>query len=930
MVKNLIRLLSSLLLLIGAGPALAGHLFTQGSTNTPTWIASGTGIAVQQYRLESGSQFDVYIQQPSSVPSGVQNTSSNSWWDWSAGDVIQLSFGVTSGGTSSTRNFTIAYDSSSSCAYNYCGAANLSLTGTPLANTAYSLSLDLPAGTLGSTNPYTWTVSALAGEFSIGGFRIGFANGKVHGSQTGPLNQNSVVSASSLPSSGGGGSSPPPIDTAASSYTDTQLNNGQVTPKFVGGTLTLGSGGTVTTNFTVTNNGGSVDTSGNNTVFSGVISDDTGANQGVVKKKGAGILTLSGTNTFSGGVEVEGGKLAISADSNLGASTGGITLNGGALQATDSVTTARAITLGANSGTLEVASSKVFASTGGITGTGQLTKTGAGVLSVTGTNTYSGATTVNDGVLRLNGSLTQSSVTVASAGTLTGAGSVGGNVVLNGSIAPGNSPGTLTVAGNFTMNAASTFSAEIDGLTYSALGGAGSYDRINLTGGSSVFTANGTVAPILRNISGAANNNFTPSVGDKFRVVTTANPAGVTGAFATVLDPAQGMASNTRFDVLYGTNYIDLVITPVSLAAFAQSYGLQNVINAAAAFDTIRPTQGTSGASDADRFFQGLYGLTAPALYNALLQASGQIHAVSLGSMRTQIGSQYARIASASASKEPGQVLWVDVTGFYSRTAQDITASSQRTSGGHAWLGMDLYHQNGQTAGVAVGQMGIRVSDASSRSNNTSNLLAGYLTGKRGQLDYDVTLGLNISSMDVRRQVDLATTPSASNTATPWSRGLTLSVGSGYGHPLAAGVDGRAFGRMTMDYTHASSFVEEGSAVTALSASRQTYKTAQAILGYELSGSAKAEGYNPVRWKVGAGSQLITGWGSEHVNRVVGMHGASWSVSEPNQVRSVPFVNLSLSQKYSSNVMIWMNWEQSRASNKTRRNSGYLGLSVFL
>ncbi len=930
MLKNLYRVFCSVLLLVIAGPSLAGHLFTQGSTNTPTWIASGTGIAVQQYGLETSSQFDVYIEQPSTTPSGVQDTSNSNWWNWSAGDVMQLSFGVRSGGVSSTQNFTVAYDAASSCTYSYCGATSLSLSGTPLASAAYALTLDLPSGTLGSSNPYTWTISALAGEFSIGGFRIGFANGKVHGSQTGPLDQSSVVSASSLPSSGGGGGSPPPIDTAASSYTDTQLNNGQVMPKFVGGTLTLGNAGTVTANFTVTDNGGSIDTAGNDTVFSGVISDDTGATQGVIKKTGSGILTLSGTNTFSGGVAVEAGKLAISADSNLGASSGGIALNGGTLQATDSVTTARAITLGANNGTLEVASSKVFASTGGITGTGQLTKTGAGILSVTGTNTYSGATSVNQGVLRLNGSLTQSSVTVASAGTLTGAGSVGGNVTLNGVIAPGNSPGTMTVAGDFTMNAASTFIAEIDGLNYSALGGAGSYDRIDLTGSSSVFTANGTVSPILRNISGAANNDFTPSVGDKFRVVTTANPAGVTGSFVSVLDPSQGMASNTRFDVLYGANYIDLVITPASLAAFAQQYGLQNVINASAAFDTIRPVQGASGSSDADRFFQGLYGLSAPALYSTLLQASGQIHAVSLGSMRTNIGSQYARIASASALKDPSEVLWVDVSGFYSRTAQDSTASSQRAYGGHAWLGMDLYHQHGQTAGLAVGQMGIRVSDASSRSNNTSNLLAGYLRGSSGQLDYDMVLGLNISSQDVRRQVDLAASTPTSNTATPWSRGLTLQVGAGYGHTLATGLDGRVFSRITMDYTHASSFVEEGSAVTALSASRQTYKTAQAVLGYELSGNVKAEGYNSVRWKVGAGSQFNTGWGSEFVNRVVGMHGASWSVSEPDQVRAVPFVNMSLSQKMSKDVTFWMNWQQSRAGSKSRRSSGHLGFSVFL
>jgi autotransporter-associated beta strand protein len=103
-------------------------------------------------------------------------------------------------------------------------------------------------------------------------------------------------------------------------------------------------------------------------------------------------------------------------------------------------------------------------------GTVSLTKSGSGRWTLSGANTYTGATTVSGGTLLVStgGSIAQSSLTtvttgttltangtvgaltVNTGGTLNGAGTVG-NTTIAGTLNPGNSPGVLNVNGNLTM-----------------------------------------------------------------------------------------------------------------------------------------------------------------------------------------------------------------------------------------------------------------------------------------------------------------------------------------------------------------------------------------------------------------------------------------------------------------------------------------------
>jgi len=252
---------------------------------------------------------------------------------------------------------------------------------------------------------------------------------------------------------------------------------------------------------------------------------------------------------------------------------------------------------------------------------------GGGSIIFSGSNTYTGLTTVQAGTLWLQGVMRTSAITVASGATLRGAGAVVGDVIISngGTLAPGNSPGTLTSTGNVTMATGANYSADIDGGAYSAFGGAGSYDRLALIGASSVFSAAGTLSPKLRGITGAATNSYTPSIGDTFKIVT-ANT--IAGNFSSVSQPTTGMLPNSRFDVLYNTSDIELVVTPESYQQFAQTAGARlNVVNIAGVLDAGRPAAGSRATGDLGNLFNDIYGLKSGQLPAALESLGGEIHA---------------------------------------------------------------------------------------------------------------------------------------------------------------------------------------------------------------------------------------------------------------------------------------------------------------
>jgi autotransporter-associated beta strand protein len=242
---------------------------------------------------------------------------------------------------------------------------------------------------------------------------------------------------------------------------------------FQGGTLQWAAGtSTDISSIPLNFNGSSAifDTNGNNVTLAGNIG--TGST-GSLTKTGNGVLTLTGTNTYSGGTNLLGGELSFTTTSNFG--TGGLTFNGGGLQWGTGITTDISgipMTF-AGPGILDTNGNNVtLANPIGNSGPGALVKNGLGVLTLSANETYTGNTTINAGTiaLALGTALPANSlITINSSGNLDVSG-------VNSTISYASGTGILNVG-------ASTLTIGSPGLTGNFSGVVQGNGTINVNGG---------------------------------------------------------------------------------------------------------------------------------------------------------------------------------------------------------------------------------------------------------------------------------------------------------------------------------------------------------------------------------------------------------------------------------------------------------------
>ncbi|MBX7211443.1 MAG: autotransporter-associated beta strand repeat-containing protein [Verrucomicrobiaceae bacterium] len=388
------------------------------------------------------------------------------------------------------------------------GTGTLTLTGSSTnAGNIISGVISNGGGTLAMTKDGagTWTLSGantFTGGFTLNAGRLNINNAAALGAAAGAF----VIN---------GGSIDNTTNAAITTNSYPLTINGDFT--FVGGRgtthdLNLGAGaatlGTAAgPSRTITTNEGTL-------TVAGIIANGTTANS--ITKAGAGALTLSAANTFTGGVTLSAGTLNINNGKAVG--TGTLVINGGFIDNTTgtalTLTQNNAITIGGNfsfnggsgtthdlnlgTGTVDLGGSVRTINTdagiltfgGTIGGAGGITKTGPGTLTLAGpSNTFAGVTTVNAGTLRLDYS-TNDNTKLADGAALT----LGGGTVdlVGGSHSEVVASTALTAGTTSTISRASgTAALQLNTITPGAgaflkltASGAATTDNLNNAGGT--------------------------------------------------------------------------------------------------------------------------------------------------------------------------------------------------------------------------------------------------------------------------------------------------------------------------------------------------------------------------------------------------------------------------------------------------------------
>jgi outer membrane autotransporter protein len=223
----------------------------------------------------------------------------------------------------------------------------------------------------------------------------------------------------------------------------------------------------------------------------------TGWNGTDLTKSGAGTLTLSALNTYTGQTIVNSGTLAMGI-ANAIAPSSAVTVNSGATlalndfsQTANNLSGAGAINLGSLATTVLTASNNATDTTfaGNIGGAGLLNKTGAAALTLSGVNTYTGGTTITAGTL-------SGSATSFGTGAILDNASLDINQPADASFANAiNGTGTLTKSGAGALNLTGT--SALSGATTVAAGrlavnGSLANSAINVQNGA-ILGGNGTI-----------------------------------------------------------------------------------------------------------------------------------------------------------------------------------------------------------------------------------------------------------------------------------------------------------------------------------------------------------------------------------------------------------------------------------------------------
>jgi len=495
------------------------------------------------------------------------------------------------------------------------------------------------------------------------------------------------------------------------------------------------------------------------------------------------------------------------------------------------------------SGEFTVAAGSASINGGTVNTPGGFTKLGAGALDATSTFNVAGPANIEGGALIVNGRFTAGGgLTVFQSALLGGSGVINANVINNGTISPGNSPGTLTINGDFTQNAGGTLLIEIANLNV--------FDRLIVTGAASLA---GTLQ--VADLGGQL------AFGQQYEILQAGS---INGTFddIEISDPARFRG---RFLINGGTG--TLLIAPASYTLVARN---QNERNVARALNGFIPQVG----NDQEQVSIALDRLTVaqyPAAFNAIMPgfhssllditieqtfAQTQMLNQRLSSVRLGIQGNQAfgmnteplihdkdgkSVADSKGVKtliapesDPRWSVWTQGNGMFAKITQVNQVPNYRFQSGGVMVGTDYRWSENFTTGLYGGYQGTYAdyeSAGSARIN--SALFGGYATYTNGAFYADGVIGGGYSNYQVRRGINFSTIDRTARSNQDGGQ-FTSAINLGYDWKAAGFTFGPILGAQ---YTYAgmNRFTETGAESLDLAVGGQSAGSLRSTLGARVA-----------------------------------------------------------------------------------------------
>lgn len=461
---------------------------------------------------------------------------------------------------------------------------------------------------------------------------------------------------------------------------------------------------------------------------------------------------------------------------------------------------------------------------------GSLIKRGAGTLTLSGINSYTGSTTleggtlivaginntgntyVNGGEMIVNGTLApRSTTTVNTAGTLRGSGNVG-TLVNKGTVAPGNSIGTLNILGDYTATAGSVLAVEVEGNS--------AYDILNVAG-----TATLDAGSVLLLEGGPFRQGVSYDI---VRAPTVTNNGLRIDSSLVFLTPG----------VIPGAGGAGLSVAVTrSATPFARYTETANQTAVAQGLDRHSASPPAALSALYDELLNGGTNHFA----GKMDQLSGEAHA----SVQSALFNQTTLWANTSAQRINGlfsaapsahKPMWVSIQREWADMNDNDGTASARTRTNGFYLGGDFALNNDTFIGAALGYHDGRtqIDDLNSRANTDSYTVALY-GAKRWSTADGNAIHWRASGAWTRHDIDMQRsniTAGGNQTLSADYTGQQMQAYTevGYALPVSTTTALEPFGRLGWTHQRTGSFSETGGPA-ALHSKRQTNTITTLTLG---------------------------------------------------------------------------------------------------